>query len=645
MPLSECGPVRVGNPARMGRVTDFSPAPKTPTASPQQVGYRPNPHAEDIATATWWRIAARLPRTLGAAVRLGWAADRPAMLWLGLCQLVVAASAAVALAALPGAMNQLFSGGHVAARVTAAAPALFVAAVATAVRAGADALVVYAATRLAPEVATEADLQILAAAPQVELEAYDRPGFTDRLQAAGKGAEATEDLIGDSQAMVSALAQLVAAASVLTVLHPMLLPLLLMAVVPKGAAAVTTARIQHRADFQNISDNHLRYLLRYYSTDRRTAAEVRAATMAGFLTTWYREITDRIKATHRAAAPRVLRVTLLGSALSGLMLATTWAALGWLAATGRMDLAIAATAVVAVRTSTGALTSLVMAAARTFRTSLYLEDWQSFLHRTKALRAERGTKTLPAGAPAEIEAKNVTYAYPGADAPAVDQVTLTLRQGELIALVGENGSGKTTLSRLLTGLYLPTSGVVTWDGTDLAEADPAGVWAQVGLVPQDYTRWPMDLRANIHLGQPRADDDAPLLRAASAAGADSVIEKAPYGLDTLVASSNWGGTDLSGGQWQRIAVARAFYRDAAVLMLDEPTSAMDPRAEHLVIRRFKQLAEGKAAVFVTHNLENARIADRVIVLDGGRIVESGTSDSLLDASGLFAELYKLAQDR
>jgi ATP-binding cassette subfamily B protein len=142
----------------------------------------------------------------------------------------------------------------------------------------------------------------------------------------------------------------------------------------------------------------------------------------------------------------------------------------------------------------------------------------------------------------------------------------------------------------------------------------------------------MDLRANIHLGQPRADDDTELLEAARAAGADSVIAKAPYGLDTLVASSNWGGTDLSGGQWQRIVVARAFYRDASMLMLDEPTSAMDARAEHLVIRRFKQLAAGKAAVFVTHNLANARIADRIIVLDGGRVVEFGTFDALLDAS-------------
>ncbi|KOU36460.1 endonuclease VII [Streptomyces sp. WM6378] len=590
-------------------------------------------------------MAARLPLTLAAAARLGWAADRLAMFLLACCQLAVVVASAVALAALPGALAQLFDGGRVGGRVAAAAPALFVVAVAAGVRAGADALAVYASARLAPEVATKADLQILAAVPQVELEAYDTAGFADRLQAAGRGAEATESLIGDAQALVSALGQLIAAASVLALLHPVLLPLLVLAVVPKGAAAVTTARIQHRADHQNMADSHLRYLLRHYATHQRTAAEVRATTMAAFLADWYQEVTGRIRATHRRAAPRVLRVTLFGACISGLMLAATWAALGWLAAAGRMDLAFAATAVVAVRTSTGALTSLVLAAARLFRTSLYLEDWQTFLRRAASLRAVRGSRPIPAGAPAEIRAEHISYTYPGAVRPAVDDVSLTLRRGELTALVGENGSGKTTLSSLLTGLRIASSGTVSWDGTDLAEADPHSVWSKVGLVPQDYTRWPMDLRANIHLGQPRSESDALLLDAARAAGADSVIANVPHGLDTLVAGSHWGGTDLSGGQWQRIAVARAFYRDAAMLMLDEPTSAMDPRAEYLVIRRFKELAAGKTAVFVTQGLENARIADRIVVLDRGRVREEGDFETLMALGGLFAELYRLAQDR
>ncbi|TXS39681.1 ABC transporter ATP-binding protein [Streptomyces sp. uw30] len=325
------------------------------------------------------------------------------------------------------------------------------------------------------------------------------------------------------------------------------------------------------------------------------------------------------------------------------MLVATWAALGWLAVTSRLDLALAATAVVAVRTCTGALSSLVLAVARLFRTSLYMEDWQAFLHRAEDLRAVRGTRQIPADAPAEIRVEHVSYTYPGAVTPAVDGVSLTLRRGELIALVGENGSGKSTLAALLTGLRIACVGTVSWDGTDLAEADPHTVWAKVGLVPQDFTRWPMDLRANIHLGQPRSANDVLLLDAARAAGADSVIARVPHGLDTLVAGSHWGGTDLSGGQWQRIAVARAFYRDAAMLMLDEPTSAMDPRAEYLVIRRFKELAADKTAVFVTQGLDNARIADRIVVLDRGRVREEGDFRTLMARGGLFAELYRLAQ--
>ncbi|WP_306320147.1 MULTISPECIES: ABC transporter ATP-binding protein [unclassified Streptomyces] len=194
-----------------------------------------------------------------------------------------------------------------------------------------------------------------------------------------------------------------------------------------------------------------------------------------------------------------------------------------------------------------------------------------------------------------------------------------------------------------TGLRIANrGGKVTWGNTDLADTDPATVRPRVGRVPQNYTRWPVNLRENIHLGQARTDDDALLLEAA---GADEVIAKVPYGLDTLVASSNWSGTDLSGGQWQRVALARAFYRDAAMLMLDEPTSAMDARAEHKVISRFKRLAVGKAALFVTHNLENARIADHIVVLHEGRIPEEGTWDELLHNGGRLADLYKLSQDR
>ncbi|MFD3997170.1 ATP-binding cassette domain-containing protein [Streptomyces sp. NPDC058583] len=235
-----------------------------------------------------------------------------------------------------------------------------------------------------------------------------------------------------------------------------------------------------------------------------------------------------------------------------------------------------------------------------------------------------------------------TFTYPGSNRPALHSISLDLERGEVIALVGENGSGKTTLAKLLTGLYLPTSGYVRWDGIDLATADPATMYPHIGLVPQDYTRWPLDARANIHLGQPRPEGDPAIHAAAEASGADAVIAQLPDGLDTSLARSWWGGHDLSGGQWQRIAIARAFHRNAPVLVMDEPTAALDARAEHRIFTRLKRLAADRATLFITHRLANARLADRIVVLEGGRIIESGTYKELV-GRGTDSEFYRLLQ--
>ncbi|WSY19129.1 ATP-binding cassette domain-containing protein (plasmid) [Embleya sp. NBC_00896] len=210
-------------------------------------------------------------------------------------------------------------------------------------------------------------------------------------------------------------------------------------------------------------------------------------------------------------------------------------------------------------------------------------------------------------------------------------------------MVGENGSGKTTLAKLLTGLYLPDTGTVTWDGVRTTDTDPEHLWTRVASVPQDYTRWPMNARNNIDLGHPTPTGDDAVHTAAEAAGADAALTALPHGLDTSLARSWWGGHDLSGGPWQRIAIARAFHRDSAFLILDEPTAALDARAEHHVFTRLRTLAAGRTTVFVTHRLANVRNADRILVMNAGHIVETGTFDELVHAGGLFGELYKLQQ--
>ncbi|MEV7384311.1 ATP-binding cassette domain-containing protein [Streptomyces lydicus] len=601
-------------------------------------------HFEASVTLSTASIARRLPRTLAQAARLGWHTDRRAVLTLAACQLAAAALTATALAATTRVLAAVFTGPDIATDLRDNLPALVVLTLAACGRYLCDAAARAAAARLAPKAVREADLQVITAATTAELAAYEDPDFEDAHAAASDGAEKTGDLILDAQLLTSAAAQMAAAATVVTVLHPAMLPLLVLSVLPCAWGAVRGARIEHAAHHRNLADSRLRSVFRSYTTERNTADEVRAGTMAGFLTGQYRIVSGRLEAEQLKATRQALVVQGIGDALTAVGTAATWGVLVLLVATGRMELAAAGTAALAVRTSGAALATTVRAGARLFRTSLSLDDWARFLTVAKPWTARRGTAAVGEDGPQVISASSVSFTYPGTSTPALDGISLDLKRGEVIALVGENGSGKTTLAKLLTGLYLPTTGSVTWDGIDLADTAPASALAKIALVPQDYTRWPLAARENITLGQPRPEGDSAVHAAAEAAGADAVIATLPHGLDTSLARSWWGGHDLSGGQWQRIAVARAFHRDAPVLVMDEPTAALDARAEHRIFTRLRNLAAGRATIFITHRLANTRLADRIIVLNRGRIEQMGTYDELAH-QGLFHELLKLQEDR
>ncbi|WKK27842.1 ATP-binding cassette domain-containing protein (plasmid) [Streptomyces olivoreticuli] len=601
-------------------------------------------HFDASTTLSTRQIGRRLPQALRQAVRLGWRTDRPALLRLLVAQVAAAALTAVALAATARVLAVIFtSRTDIPTGLRHAMVPLTVVAVAGAGRYVADALARAAAAQLGPKAVREADLEVIAAATGAELVAYEDPAFMDAYRASSDGAHATGDLITGAQILTSASAQLVAAASVVTVLHPVLLPLLVLAVLPRAWGAIRAARIEHTSHHRTVSDRRLRQSFRDHITDRNTAPEVRAGTMAPYLTDQYRVISTRLEADQLTAARQALLVKGTGDTLAQAAMILAWGVLVALAATGRVNPAAAGAAAIGMRTCGAALAAAVTAGASVFKLSLLLDDWTTFLAVAQHWARRRGTLPLPAGGPDTVTAEAVSFSYPGAATPALQDVTLAINRGEVVALVGENGSGKTTLAKLLTGLFLPTSGTVAWDGIDLADADTRMVMGNVSLVPQDYTRWPLAARENITLGQPRPGGDAAVHAAAQAAGADKVIAKLPDGLDTSLARSWWGGHDLSGGQWQRIAIARAFHRDAPVLVMDEPTAALDARAEHQVFSRLGDLAGGRAALFITHRLANTRLADRIIVLDDGRVAETGTFDELIALGGLFFELYKLQE--
>lgn len=619
---------------------DTAPPPPPPAEITYSGQYSVNPLAE----VSFRRMCAQIPAVLGRIAGLSWRTDRRAVQLLVGCQVVTGVSAAVLLTATARAMGPLLGGGSAAERLHGALPALLVVALAAALGRAAGAVATYAERRITPLLTTETDSALVEAVCRVEAAAYAEDGFSDRQEAAEMGVMRTHVMVTDAQRFVSALIRMVTAGGVLSVLNVLMLPLLLLAVLPAGVGAVLSARVDYGIHYANVADRNVRGMMRWWATTSKYGDEVRANSMTDYLVYWYRALSERCDRRTLAAAPRTLRIALLSALAGGLFLVVTWGALAWLAVTGRIEPAVAATAVIAVQTTLAALSQVVVNGAAVFHTSLYLSDMQSFLDDAAARAPRRGPRALTPPVQ-EIRLDEVVYQYPGKAKPAVDRVSLTLERGQILAIVGANGSGKSTLTRLLTGIYLPDKGKVTWNGADLADVGAATVWANTGLVPQIFAQWPLRVRENVTLGQPRTHDDAPVWEAVDAVGLREAVEDLPAGLDTLLARDVFGGSELSGGQWQRVACSRALYRRPELLILDEPTSQMDPRGEHQIFERIKAIAADRITIVVTHRLENTKIADHIVVMEHGRITEQGRYEDLVHAGGTFAELLELSQDR
>ncbi|MER6031068.1 ABC transporter ATP-binding protein [Streptomyces sp. NPDC001851] len=581
-------------------------------------------------------MARRLPQLVRRSLALAWRVDRRATIGLLLCQAVTGVMQALGLVAISGTLTALLTSGDVYQRLLQAWPSVALLAGTAGVRALLGIAVSWLSSRLGPLMSREAEQMLLTGCAEVELCAYDEPDFNHDREAADRGAQVTGDLIDEGQDLIASSASFVAGAIVLAGVHWVLLPLLVAASLPQALAQVSAARVRYLANLRSNGDLRMLSILRWHIYTKEAADQIRAGTMAGFLSGRYRQTVTRINREDRAAADKGARMSLIGALCGGVGSAVVWAAVVWLLATGRISVGHAGTAVFALQTVGQSVRGLVSVGARAVRTGLYMDDWSGFLDKAGGFRMRRGAHRP--GPPKKIEVKSVTHRYAGKSQDALSDVTLTLRQGEVTALVGFNGSGKSTLSKLISGLYLPTEGQVLWDGVPTGDAEPQALWKQVALVPQTYARWPLTVRENITLGQPTARGDVAVRDACEAAGADEVIDKLGAGLDTLLAREWLNGEELSGGQWQRIALGRAFFRQAGLLVLDEPTANLDPLAEYRIFQRLRGLARDRVVLLVTHRITSVAVADRIVVLDQGRVVQEGTYEQLAEQPGLFRQL-------
>ncbi|MFJ6986774.1 MULTISPECIES: ATP-binding cassette domain-containing protein [unclassified Streptomyces] len=586
-------------------------------------------------------MARRLPALVLRSLKIAWRVDRVATAGLLACQVGTGVLAALGLLAVTGTLTALISSGDISDRLREAAPQLAVIAAATGLRALLGITVTWLTGRLRPFLARAAELTMIEAALGAELAANNQPGYNDFYDIADRGSQVTPDLVEEAQDVLAATATLAAGATVLAVIHPLLLPLLLLACLPQAAAYVRAARVVYLAGLETSGRRRMLHKLRWHMAYMESSEEMRACLAGPFLLGRYRRLAASVNAAERKAADTGAWMGLAGAAAGGVASAAVWAAVLWLLASGRMDLAAGGGAVFALQTATGSVRGIINGGARLVRTGWYVQDWQNFLDNAhgQAMVGSRGTKTLSA-APERFEVRDVTYRYDGAERDSLSGVSLQVRRGEIVALVGENGSGKSTLSRLLCGLLLPTSGEVAWDHTTTTEMEPWKAWKHVALAPQRYTYLPLTLRDNITFGQGDRSD-APVLAACAASGAADMLPALRSGLDTLLTSEWFGGQQLSGGQWQRVVLTRAFHRDAALLVMDEPTAALDARAEHHVFTGLRELAKDRAILLITHRLTNVAVADRIVVLDEGRLVQEGTYAQLTREPGLFRSLWEL----